>query len=84
MYVARPGADGGVAIENAAVTNLVATANGKAIEIDKAGPPQGDGAAVFDAQGKVVGITTSAGSGDSSRGLVLPSAWIAAARSRQR
>ena len=82
VHVVRPAPAGGIAIENAMVTSLVATANGKAIEIDKAGPPQGDGAAVFDAQAKLVGITTSAGSGDIRRGLVLPSAWIAAARSR--
>ncbi len=83
LYVVTSGPDGGLALENAVVTNLVATANGKAIEIDKARPaPQGDGAAVFDAQGRLVGITTSVGSADNHRGIVLPSAWIGAARSR--
>jgi hypothetical protein len=83
LYVVRAGPDGGLVLEIAAVTALVATANGQVIVIDKASPaPQGDGAAAFDAQGRLVGITTSKISADSRRDVVLPSAWIGAARSR--
>jgi hypothetical protein len=81
LQVVRSGPDGGLTLEDAVVTSLASTPDGNAIEIDKAPPPQGDGAAVFDAQGRLVGITTSVGSAE-RRGIVLPSAWIAAARSR--
>jgi hypothetical protein len=82
LYVVVPRADGALALEDATVKGPVALANGAAIEIDRAIAPGEDGAAVFDAQGKLAGITTSAGSTADGRGVVLPAAWISAARAR--
>jgi hypothetical protein len=82
IYVTSPKAAHGVAIDDARVSAIAATSNGKVIEIDKPVAAQADGGAVFDTHGKLLGIATSAGASAGGRGVVLPSAWIAAARSR--
>ena len=82
LFVVVPGREGAVALEETAVKSIVTLPNGAAIEIERAVAPGEDGAAVFDAQGKLAGITTSAGSTGDGRGVVLPASWITGARSR--
>lgn len=82
LYLSVPAPDGTLAIEPVEVKGTANIANGAAIEIDRAIAPGEDGAAVFDAQGRMAGITTSVGSTADGRGVVLPAAWIAAARTR--
>src|SRR5207248_1924904 len=74
--------DTGLTPQEVKALGTVAVRNGAAIEIDRAIAPAEEGAAVFDSQGKLAGIATSAGSTADGRGVVLPAAWITAARAR--
>ena len=81
LYVVIAG-EAGLMPQEVKALGTVAVRNGAAIEIDRAIAPAEDGAAVFDSQGKLAGIATSAGSTADGRGIVLPAAWITAARAR--
>jgi hypothetical protein len=83
LYVASAKADG-VALQEAAVSMIVPGTSGSLIGIDRPVAPDASGGGVFDANGKLVGIATSARPPDRAAGLVIPMTSVAAARSRGR
>jgi serine protease Do len=72
----------GIVLEDASIVAVTPGPAGSLIGIDQPVAPGADGGAVFDAQGKLVGITTSAGVSGKISGLVIPIASVGAARSR--
>ncbi len=84
IYALGANANGEFALTEGTVQKLLPDARGKVVQISMPVAPNGSGGAVFDADGNVIAIATTAQGHGAGVALALPSAWIAKMRSRGR
>lgn len=77
-------ASGELAATEGTITNLVATPNGKVLQISVPVAATASGGGVFDPYGRLVGIATTPHAYGPNLQVALPASWIAQIRSRGR
>jgi S1-C subfamily serine protease len=82
VYALGANATGDFALTEGVVKHLMKTPSGNVIEISIPIAPTASGGALFDTQGKLVGIGTTPHSYATGANIALPASWIAQARSR--
>lgn len=73
---------GKLTVAEGTVKELLASPDGQVIEITIPIAPAASGGPLFDAQGRLIGITTAPHAFGDGRHIALPAAWIREARSR--
>jgi serine protease Do len=82
VYVLGANAKGDLALTEATVKALHTTPQGKVLELSVPVAPGASGGAVFDAFGRLAGITTTPHAYGPGLQIALPAAWIAEMRTR--
>lgn len=77
-------ASGQLAATEGTIRKLIATPNGKVLEISVPVAPTASGGGVFDSYGRLVGIATTPHAYGANLHVALPASWIAQIRSRGR
>lgn len=84
IYAMGANANGEFALTEGIVKHLMKTPSGNVIEISVPIAPTGSGGAVFDTQGRLIGIATTPHGYAAGANIALPASWIAQARSRDK
>ncbi len=82
IYALGANAAGEFALTEGTVKQLLPDARGKLVQLSMPVAPNGSGGAVFDAEGNVVAIATTAQGHGAGANVALPASWIAQMRSR--
>ena len=82
VYAVRADSQGKLELVDGTVKDLVATPEGKVIEVTMPISVEMSGGPLLDTYGKIVGVATAPHSYGEGRNVALPVAWINAARSR--
>jgi hypothetical protein len=82
LFVVGANAKGEIALTDAKVKELRASASGNVIEVDVPVAPNGSGGAAFDVYGDLVGIATNEHGFGRGVEAVLPASWFAQMRTR--
>jgi S1-C subfamily serine protease len=82
VYAVRADAQGKLELVDGTVKALVATPQGKIVEVTMPISAEMSGGPLLDTYGRIVGIATAPHSYGAGRNIALPAAWISAARSR--
>ena len=82
VYAPKIDAAGKVTLAEGSVKQLVATPRGSVIEVTIPIASDASGGALLDAEGRLIGITSTPHAYGAGRHIALPAAWIEAARTR--